>query len=370
MTLAELYRERLHQNSDIVQHLPTLYDTVVEMDAKVVVELGVRGGASTAAFLAAVEQTGGHLWSVDIIYPGVPDEFTYSDLWTLLVGDDMDPAVTAELPQTVDVLFIDTSHHYDHTLAELRLYTPRVRPGGRVLLHDTELDHPDGYHGAPFPVANALTRGGATVTITNTLYCTDTLFKAYIKETASGGDNVRSTQAITAATQAINAHCRRTFSNDDAASARVFPVATRWLAYVDDFHTTTGLVVKTDDLDDGTFSTTWVAADYELHPLNGISAGISGFPYCKLRAASTREFPVCTRRVGTLQVTAKWGWAAVPNNVFQACLILAHEFWKLADAPFGVTDVGNWGPMRVRDNPRVSKLLEPFVRDDRAVLVA
>src|SRR5262249_32923697 len=55
-----------------------------------------------------------------------------------LIADDTSAKAQDWLPAECDVLFIDTDHSYDHTLAELRTYMPRVRPGGIVLLHDTE----------------------------------------------------------------------------------------------------------------------------------------------------------------------------------------------------------------------------------------
>ena len=57
--------------------------------------------------------------------------------WTFIHGDDMDPQVQDLLPPEVDILFIDTSHEYEHTLRELESYVPRVVAGGTVLLHDT-----------------------------------------------------------------------------------------------------------------------------------------------------------------------------------------------------------------------------------------
>jgi cephalosporin hydroxylase len=41
-----------------------------------------------------------------------------------------------EIPASIDLLFIDTSHLYDHTMAELKRYAPRVRPGGWIVFHD------------------------------------------------------------------------------------------------------------------------------------------------------------------------------------------------------------------------------------------
>lgn len=150
------HRSRCNTWSDIVDWLPTLYDTVCGYPGATVVELGVRSGNSTAAFLAAVAEHGGHVWSADINVPQVPAWWSPSGLWTVKIGDDVNPAVVFDMPTEVDVLFIDSSHHYDHTLEELRTYVPRVRPGGTVLMHDTELERPDGYVGDPFPVARAL----------------------------------------------------------------------------------------------------------------------------------------------------------------------------------------------------------------------
>lgn len=156
------YAQRRQVWSDIVDHLPTLHDTVLNYPKAVVLELGTRWGTSTSAFLAAAERVDGHVWSVDIADPVVPGWWAETGRWTVTVGDDLNPAVAAAQPAEVDVLFIDTSHTYDQTLAELRLYVPRVRPGGTVLMHDTELDGPDrsfirpGGTDVQFPVARAL----------------------------------------------------------------------------------------------------------------------------------------------------------------------------------------------------------------------
>lgn len=172
-SIDELYRECCSVWSDIVEHLPILRDTVISSSAQTVVELGVRTGNSTAALLAGVVETGGHLWSVDIrLMPEAnyrPLKRAAGHAWSFVIGDDLKVAdqvgsqidITSFRDDTpvyvaggIDVLFIDSSHHYDHTLAELRLYGPRART---ILLHDTELEHPDGAPAEPaFPVKTAI----------------------------------------------------------------------------------------------------------------------------------------------------------------------------------------------------------------------
>lgn len=151
------YQGRCNVWSDIVDHLPTLHGHVLRYTKPVVLELGVRSGNSTAAFLAAVSLVEGHVWSVDIGLPQAPGWWWQTGLWSPIVGNDLDPSTLARLPEPVDVLFIDTSHAYDHTLRELETYVPRVKPGGVVLLHDTELEAPELVGPQPpFPVAKAI----------------------------------------------------------------------------------------------------------------------------------------------------------------------------------------------------------------------
>jgi predicted O-methyltransferase YrrM len=158
VNLADQYVQRRDTPSDIVDHLPFLYDQACRFPGVTVLELGTRGGNSTAAFLAAADVADGHVWSVDVSPPRTPDWWNELERWSFLQGDDLSHEATAFAPPVVDVLFIDTSHHYTQTLAELELYVPSVRPCGVVLLHDTELAEPEGSprDQTPFPVAAAL----------------------------------------------------------------------------------------------------------------------------------------------------------------------------------------------------------------------
>jgi predicted O-methyltransferase YrrM len=144
--------------SDIADFLPMFAELGARDDVSTVIELGVREGHSTRAWLAGLEKTGGHLWSVDC---EVPTFAAPGDIWTFVLGDDNDPAVWAQLPERCDIAFIDTDHAYTHTVRELQLLARRVRPGGMILLHDTENEHPED-HGVkippqpPFPVKQAV----------------------------------------------------------------------------------------------------------------------------------------------------------------------------------------------------------------------
>ncbi len=146
------YQKACATPSDIYEHLPKFVDLCLSLNAQTVIELGTRGGVSTFAWLYGISLTDGHLWSVDI---DPSPSFEYHR-WTFIQGNDLDPEVVKQLP-TADVVFIDTSHDYQQTLAELNVYRWKVKPGGRIVLHDTELAHPFGVSAYPrYPVKTAV----------------------------------------------------------------------------------------------------------------------------------------------------------------------------------------------------------------------
>ncbi|OII61209.1 hypothetical protein BJP40_06695 [Streptomyces sp. CC53] len=193
-------------------------------------------------------------------------------------------------------------------------------------------------------------------------YATRAQLKSYLKITNSDHDE-QLDDALSSSTREIEKHCGRQFNDAVTTSARVFRPLNSRTAIVDDFHTTTGLVIKTDTDDDGVYETTWASTDYELEPLNGIRDGVPGWPYWRIKAVESELFPDGHR--ATLQVEARWGWAAVPAPVKQSCLILAAETFKLAGAPLGVAGFGEFGGVRVRHNAMVQRKLRPFCRGAR-----
>ncbi|HEU5394693.1 MAG TPA: class I SAM-dependent methyltransferase [Candidatus Methylomirabilis sp.] len=168
-TLEEAYERVCATPSDINEHLPTLADLCRRTDAKRVIELGVRTGVSTVAWLHGLTETDGHLWSVDT---GPPPPMKHPR-WTFTRGEDLDPFVLSQLPAEADVVFVDTDHRYELTLAEIREYAGRVRSGGCLVLHDAEVEvfeHHEPGTEPPFPVRRAIEEifGGDTPEIAST----------------------------------------------------------------------------------------------------------------------------------------------------------------------------------------------------------
>lgn len=178
----------------------------------------------------------------------------------------------------------------------------------------------------------------------------------------STADDARLTGALAAATLGVELACHRQFNDAGAASARTYVATTALLATVDDFSTTTGLVVAIDLDGDGVFETTLtIDVDFQVEPAGGVVGGVPGWPFwwLRIRSRSARRFP-CGGGDLRVQVTARWGWAAVPAPVKEATLAGAQELFSLKEAPFGVAGFDQFGAIRVRDNPKIRGLLAGY----------
>lgn len=130
----------LHSHARHYRDMEPHVDTLVALarECSVIVELGVRGGVSTWAFLDGLPEDG-RLVSADIdgtVAHLVPKRISSDPRWTLIVGDDRDKHIQRRLP-VADLVFIDTSHEYHHTATELSL-AQRLE-AARIVLHDWNL---------------------------------------------------------------------------------------------------------------------------------------------------------------------------------------------------------------------------------------
>jgi cephalosporin hydroxylase len=145
-TIEKAFREILEfskRPSDISDHLPVLYAESVRRKPEMIVELGVRRGSSTFVFERVAERFNCPIVSVDIEDCSSSSSYPH---WTFVHADDVAfadefPAWCKKrsLPETIDVLFIDTSHEYEHTVAEIDAWFQHLSPGALVFFHDTNM---------------------------------------------------------------------------------------------------------------------------------------------------------------------------------------------------------------------------------------
>lgn len=131
------------KKTDISDHLETIFTECLDIEAKLIVELGVGDGESTFVFERLAKLWGAVLVSVDI-----EDCLKVSSYKNRVFVRQDDIAFAATFDQwcrnkridpQIDILFIDTSHLYDHTVAEIRSWFPFLAGRGKVLFHDTNM---------------------------------------------------------------------------------------------------------------------------------------------------------------------------------------------------------------------------------------
>jgi len=113
-----------------------------------IVELGTRGAESTKAILAASSFYSAVLLSIDINPCDdieLPQNIQYN--WEFIQADDVEFGSKnfiswckfKGLDPVIDVLFIDTSHEYEHTKNEIGVWFQYLSKNGGVLFHDTNM---------------------------------------------------------------------------------------------------------------------------------------------------------------------------------------------------------------------------------------
>jgi cephalosporin hydroxylase len=136
-------RKRSLKQTDICDHLETLFLECLNIYPRLIVELGCGDGESTFVLERVAK-----LWQSPLVSVDINDRRevgTYSGR-LFIQSDDVElakrfPAWCAKwnVPSVIDILFIDTSHVYEHTVQEIKGWFPLLAPRCKVIFHDTNL---------------------------------------------------------------------------------------------------------------------------------------------------------------------------------------------------------------------------------------
>jgi len=177
-------------------------------------------------------------------------------------------------------------------------------------------------------------------------------------------DDSQLARAITTASRAIDQTTGRQFGTTDAVEARYFTAEwhrrrQRWVITIDDVMNVTDLEVKFDTADDGTYD--GLIDHYQLKPVNAMQLGepwtqIVVHPSSAVQPSALED---------AVEVTATFGWLAVPESIKQACALQASRFAARRDSPYGIAgspDQGSELRLLAKLDPDVVTSVRPFLR--------
>lgn len=181
--------------------------------------------------------------------------------------------------------------------------------------------------------------------------------KAALGKTTADDRDELIESAIRAACRWIDRRTGRRFYADETLTARTFPVVGQMLyrdreqvILVDDIADDLGMTIASGSVG----AWTSIPSGWGIGPDNALAHG---------RAATELYGPVgWIPSSGRLQVTARWGWPAVPDEIAEAAKLLAARLYRRKDSPQGVVGSAEWGSVRVsRTDPDVEALISSFV---------
>lgn len=188
-------------------------------------------------------------------------------------------------------------------------------------------------------------------------YCTLAEVKSALRLT-DNTDDALIENAIEGASRRIDGYCGRFFYQTASTALTMYPMNSYIQPLPNDI-SNASVTVKTDDNGDGTFETTWTqGVDYQLEPLN---ATIQSRPYRRIVAIAGKTFPLqYVPNRPLVQVTAQWGWASVPDDVREACILLSMRGFARLNASLGVVGFGDMAIQVRAVDPDVRDLLNPY----------
>ena len=197
-------------------------------------------------------------------------------------------------------------------------------------------------------------------------YATRNQIKAALRiGTADTQDDDLIDNCAGAASRLIDGYANRSFFQVGSATTRIYTAADSFVCEIDDI-AGTAITLRTSTNADNNFDVTFTPTDYQLEPVNGIVEGLVT-PFTRIRAVGDFLFPTLNSNFGQealVQLTAIFGYPAVPEPITQAVIIQASRIFKRYDSPLGVAGFGDLGAIRVTRalDPDVAQLVEPYRR--------
>ncbi len=141
-TYKELLAYSNQVDTEISSLIPMLFFHSYVENPKLLMEAGVCFGYSTQAFVKASDLCGTELIGIDFSQGAASSYDCVQNGIFVCMDDTLFPSYFNKSQfknRLLDVVFIDTSHEYQHTLKELDAFLPLLAPRGTLMFHDANV---------------------------------------------------------------------------------------------------------------------------------------------------------------------------------------------------------------------------------------
>jgi hypothetical protein len=181
----------------------------------------------------------------------------------------------------------------------------------------------------------------------------------YAGTVVSSEMTAKMTRILSAASDVVDRDTKRVFTVSSSQTRDLMSYGGD-LLWVPDLVSVSAIVV--DDNADGTYETTLAAADYQLHQTFNAPAD---WPYEYIARFDDYwprpEYSDRLRKV--IRITGVWGWAAVPDAIKQATLLLAARHLQRGQSALGFQALQDFGGFGIRStDPDYLMLIDRYTK--------
>lgn len=133
--LEKILQKTLTGSGDSDKHLMTLFSIAVSINAKNILELGVRNGDTSLPLLLAASLNNGNVKSVDVNPTVFKCPTDFKKYWKFYQTDALE-FLNRHQQEKYDLIYVDDWHSYEHVKKELEYIDRMITPSSIVVLHD------------------------------------------------------------------------------------------------------------------------------------------------------------------------------------------------------------------------------------------
>jgi cephalosporin hydroxylase len=126
-----------YKGTDLGENIVKLHEISQTFSNSIFVDLGVREGFSSGILCDRSKELNNKIYGVDIDFSLLKSNLVQGQNYEIIEGDSSTIGRDFEIPEGVDILFVDTLHVKEQVLCELYYWIDKLNTNSYIVFHDT-----------------------------------------------------------------------------------------------------------------------------------------------------------------------------------------------------------------------------------------